>query len=74
MEKKRIIEVVEIPEMDTSFMDDIISGGIADSGMEANGDVFFCYENIPNQETSEERLSRFGFDVEKIKNWQSYES
>lgn len=68
--EKREIDIVEIPAMDTSFMDDIMKGGIADSGIESNGDVFFSYENQNvSNETSEERLTRFGFDVEKIKNW-----
>lgn len=69
-EKKRQIDIVEIPAMDTSFMEDIMSGGVADSGIESNGDVFFDYEHQDmSSETSEERLTRFGFDVEKIKNW-----
>lgn len=69
--KDRVIEVVQIPTMDTSFMDSIMKGGIADSGIESNGDVFYSYENNNNdQETSEQRLARFGFDVEKIKEWQ----
>lgn len=68
--EKREIDIVEIPAMDTSFMEDIMKGGIADSGIESNGDVFFSYENQNvSNETSEERLTRFGFDVEKIKNW-----
>lgn len=69
MQKERVIGVVEIPEMDTSFMEDIMNGGIADSGIESNGDVFFSYENNTIKETSEERLTRFGFDVDKIKKW-----
>lgn len=33
-------------------------------------EMFFNYENQSvSNETSEERLTRFGFDVEKIKNW-----
>lgn len=69
--KGRVIDIVEIEAMDTSFMKDIMDGGIADSGIEANGDVFFSYENqdMSSDETSEERLTRFGFDVEKIKSW-----
>lgn len=66
MQGKFTIDIVEIPPMDVSFMDDIMEGGIADSGLEANGDVFFCYEDLTQEESSKERLLRFGFDVEKI--------
>ncbi len=68
--KERVIEVVQIPTMDTSFMDSIMEGGIADSGIESNGDVFYSYANKNQNETTEQRLVRFGFDVEKIKEWQ----
>ncbi|WP_104722221.1 hypothetical protein [Helicobacter mesocricetorum] len=32
---------VSIPKMDSRFMDSIMSSGIADSGIESTGDVFF---------------------------------
>lgn len=66
---EKIIEVVQI-SADTPFMKDIMEGGIADSGIESNGDVYYHYENNNEQETCEQRLARFGFDVEKIKKWQ----
>ncbi|WP_394977612.1 hypothetical protein [uncultured Helicobacter sp.] len=67
---ENILEVVTIPNIDTSFIEEIKKGGIADSGVESNGDTFFSYRHeAPTKETSSERLERFGFDAEKIKCW-----
>lgn len=38
---ENILEVVAIPNIDTSFIEEIKKGGIADSGIESNGDTFF---------------------------------
>lgn len=62
------ISIVQIPTMDTSFMDEILENGIADSGLESNGDVYYSYDNT-QKEDSKERLLRFGFDVDKIDQW-----
>ncbi|RDU51950.1 hypothetical protein CQA49_08920 [Helicobacter sp. MIT 00-7814] len=67
--KLKAVEIVRIPEMDTSFMDNIMNGGIADSGFEAHGDVYYSYDANAANENCEERLKHFGFDVEKIKQW-----
>lgn len=68
--KQRQIDIVEIPSMDTTFMKDIMDNGIADSAIDLRDDNFFSYDNKKMlDETSEERLRRFGFDVEKIKEW-----
>ena len=62
------ISIVQIPTMDTSFMDEILENGIADSGLESNGDVYYSYDNT-QKEDSKERLLRFGFDMDKIDQW-----
>lgn len=68
--KQRQIDIVEIPTMDTTFMKDIMDNGIADSTVDLRNDNFFSYDNKNTlNETTEDRLRRFGFDVEKIKEW-----
>lgn len=64
------MEIIQIPTMDISFMDDIMKSGIADSSIDVKDDVYYSYENNGNEhESSEQRLTKFGFDVKKIKEW-----
>lgn len=68
---ERIIEVIQIPNMDTSFMDKIIQGGVADSGIVSNGDVFYQYEEIEqlSKADSKEELEKYGIDINKLQQW-----
>ncbi len=67
----RIIEVIQIPDMDTSFMDEIMQGGIADSGIVSNGDVFYQYEESKqlSEADSKKELEKYGIDLNKLKQW-----
>lgn len=62
----KTIDIIQIPNIDDSFVDELLEAEIADSGLESNGDVYYSYEET-GKEYSEERLKKFGFDVEKIK-------
>lgn len=64
----KTIDIIQIPNIDDSFVDELLEAEIADSGLESNGDVYYSYEET-RKEYSEERLKKFGFDVEKIKQW-----
>lgn len=48
----------EADRFDTTFMDAIISSGIADSGLESNGDVFF-EDNMQGKKMNEEEFDSF---------------
>ena len=64
----KTIDIIQIPNIDDSFVDELLEAEIADSGLESNGDVYYSYEET-GKEYTEERLKKFGFDVEKIKQW-----
>lgn len=70
----RVIDIgVEFDEpMDTSFMDDIMKSGIADSGLESNGDVFF-EDSLQGERMSDEEfdafLERHGINAKEFREW-----
>lgn len=72
--KARVIDIgVEFDEpMDTSFMDDIMKSGIADSGLESNGDVFF-EDTLQGERMSDEEfdafLRRHGISLKEFREW-----
>lgn len=58
--------------IDTSYMDDIMKSGIADSGLESNGDVFF--ENtLQGERMSDEEFDKFlkrhGMSLKEFREW-----
>lgn len=58
--------------IDTSYMDDIMKSGIADSGLESNGDVFFegtlQGERMSDKEF-DEFLKRHGMSLKEFREW-----
>lgn len=62
------VDIIQIPNIDATFVDDLMHADIDDGSLEVNRDVYYRYEES-KKEDSEERLSKFGFDVEKIKRW-----
>ena len=62
------VGIIQIPNIDATFVDDLMHAGIDGGSLEVTRDVYYHYEE-PKKEDSEERLTKFGFDVEKIKRW-----
>lgn len=62
------VDIIQIPNIDATFVDDLMHAGIDDGSLEVDRDVYYLYEET-KKEDSKERLTKFGFDVEKIKRW-----
>lgn len=64
---------VSIPVRNSDFMDLIMTSGIADSGVESTGDVFFEYglENADKMTNAEfdDFLEECGIGAEQFKQW-----
>ncbi len=64
---------VSIPYRNSDFMDDIMASGIADSGIESTGDVFF-EDNLQESEKMTDAefdafLEECGIGAERFKQW-----
>ena len=62
----RVIEVPVLPEdFDTSFLDEIVEGGITDSGLHSTGDMFYSEGIIPklNEQELKERWRQCGINI-----------
>lgn len=59
-------------KMDTSFMDSIMQSGIADSGLESNGDVFYEYK-MQGKKASDDEFKSFlescGISEKEFREW-----
>ena len=62
------VNIIQIPNIDDTFVDDLMHADIDDGSLEAERDVYYRYEEL-KKEYSEGRLTKFGFDIEKIKQW-----
>lgn len=40
----KTIDIIQIPNIDDSFVDELLEAEIADSGLESNGDVYYSCE------------------------------
>ena len=64
---------VSIPVRNSDFMDSIMASGIADSGMETTGDVFFEDKTQGSTKMTDAEfdafLEEYGIDAEQFKQW-----
>lgn len=64
---------VSIPVRNSDFMDSIMASGIADSGMESTGDVFFEDNLQEGEKMTDAELDAFleecGIEAEEFKRW-----
>lgn len=71
---KNVLDIgVSILFRNSEFMDLIMNSGIADSGVESKGDVFFNYELKNTDEMTDDEFYTFldecGIGAEQFKQW-----
>ena len=74
MNNQRVLDIgVSIPVRDSDFMDSIMASGMADSGMETTGDVFFEDKLQRNKKMTDAEFDTFleecGINAEQFKRW-----